>query len=98
MATAKENYAGHDIFTIPVGDGKATRPFRIAQLEYDAIAASNMPTPEQIHSILDRHRSAASPFSGSSLLSSRYRDAPAFASAWAIGHIAPPFSYRRYIS
>ena len=70
IATAKENYAGHDIFTIPVGDGKATRPFRIAQLEYDTIAASNMPTPEQIHSILDRHRSAASPFSGSSLLSS----------------------------
>src|SRR5260370_39464548 len=57
-----------------------------------------MPTPEQIHSILDRHRSAASPFSGSSLLSSRYRDVPAFASAWAIGHIGLPFSDRGYIS
>ena len=98
IATAKENYAGHDIFTIPVGDGKATRPFRIAQLEYDAIAASNMPTPEQIHSILDRHRSAASPFAGSSLLSARYRDVPAFSSAWAIGHIGLPFSDRGYIS
>src|SRR5258707_9313881 len=31
-ATAKENYAGHDILTIPVGDGKAMRPFRIPQL------------------------------------------------------------------
>jgi hypothetical protein len=98
IATAKENYAGHDIFTIPVGDGKATRPFRIAQLEYDTIAASNMPTPEQIHSILDRHRSAASPFSGSSLLSARYRDVPAFSSAWAIGHIGLPLSDRGYIS
>jgi hypothetical protein len=98
IATAKENYAGHDIFTIPVGDEKATRPLRIAQLEYDTIAASNMPTPEQIHSILDRHRAAASPFSGSSLLSSRYRDVPAFASAWAIGHIGLPFSDRGYIS
>jgi hypothetical protein len=98
IATAKENYAGHDIFTIPVGDEKATRPFRIAQLEYDSIAASNMPTPEQIHSILDRHRAAASPFSGSSLLSSRYRDVPAFSSAWAIGHIGLPFSDRGYIS
>jgi hypothetical protein len=98
IATAKENYAGHDIFTIPVGDGKATRPFRIAQLEYDTIAASNMPTPEQIHSILDRHRSAASPFAGSSLLSARYRDVPAFSSAWAIGHIGLPFSDRGYIS
>jgi hypothetical protein len=98
IATAKENYAGHDIFTIPVGDGKMTRPFRIAQLEYDAIAASNMPTPEQIHSILDRHRAAASPFAGSSLLSARYRDVPAFSSAWAIGHIGLPFSDRGYIS
>ena len=98
IATAKENYAGHDIFTIPVGDGKATRPLRIAQLGYDTIAASNMPTPEQIHSILDRHRAAASPFSGSSLLSARYRDVPAFSSAWAIGHIGLPFSDRGYIS
>src|SRR5882757_1378984 len=98
IATAKENYAVHDIFTIPVGDGKTTRPFRIAQLEYDTIAASNMPTPEQIHSILDRHRSAASPFAGSSLLSARYRDVPAFSSAWAIGHIGLPFSDRGYIT
>src|SRR6202789_2835104 len=86
IATAKETYAGHDIFTIPVGDGKAVRPLRIAQLGYDTLAASNMPTAEQIHSILDRNRAAASPFSGSSLLSARYRDGPAFSSAWAIGH------------
>jgi len=98
IATAKENYSGHDIYTIAVGDGKVTRPLRVAQLGYDTIAASNMPTPEQIHSILDRHRAAASPFSGSSLLSSRYRDVPAFSSAWAIGHIGLPFSDRGYIS
>jgi hypothetical protein len=98
IATAKETYAGHDIFTIPVGDGKAMRPLRIAQLGYDTIAASNMPTAEQIHSILDRHRAAASPFSGSSLLSERYRDVPAFSSAWAIGHIGLPFSDRGFIS
>jgi hypothetical protein len=98
IATEKETYAGHDIFTIPVGDDKATRPLRIAQLEYDTIAASNMPTTEQIHSILDRHRAAASPFSGSSLLSARYREVPAFASAWAIGHIGLPFSDRGFIS
>ena len=98
IATSKESYAGHDIYTIAVGDGKVTRPLRIAQLGYDTIAASNMPTPEQIHSILDRHRAAASPFSGSSLLSERYRDVPAFSSAWAIGHIGLPFSDRGYIS
>jgi hypothetical protein len=98
VATAKETYSGHDIYTIEVGDGKTSRPLRIAQLGYDTIAASNMPTPEQIHSILDRHRAAASPFSGSSLLSARYRDVPAFSSAWGIGHIGLPFSDRGYIS
>jgi hypothetical protein len=98
IATEKENYAGRDIYTIAVGDEKATRPLRVAQLGYDTIAASNMPTPEQIHSILDRHRAAASPFSGSSLLSERYRDVPAFSSAWAIGHIGLPFSDRGFIS
>lgn len=98
IATSKESYASHDIFTIPVGDGKQIRPLRITQLGYDTLAASNMPTAEQIHSILDRHRAAASPFSGSSLLSARYRDVPAFASAWAIGHIGLPFSDRGVIS
>jgi hypothetical protein len=98
IAIAKETYAGHEIFTVPVGDGHITRPLRIAQLGYDTIAASNMPTVEQIHSILDRNRAAASPFSGSSLLSARYRDVPAFSSAWAIGHIGLPFSDRGYIS
>ena len=71
---------------------------RIAQLGYDTIATSNMPTTEQIHSMLDRYRAAASPFSGSSLLAARYRDVPLLSSAWAIGHIGLPFSDRGYIS
>lgn len=102
IATARENYAGHEIFTIPVGDvlpgGKAERNLKIAQLGYDSIAASNMPTSEQIHSIIDRHRAAASPFSGSSLLSARYRDVPLLSSAWGIGRIGLPFSERGYIT
>lgn len=98
IATAKETYAGHAIFTVPVGEGKQVRHLRIAQLGYDTIAASNMPTAEQIHSILDRHRAGASPFSGSSLLSARYRDVPLLSSAWAIGHIGLPFSERGYIT
>ena len=103
VATARENYAGHDIFTIPVGEvvtgmSNTRRNLRIAQLGYDSIAASNMPTSEQIHSIIDRHRAAASPFSGSSLLSARYRDVPILSSAWAIGHIGLPFSERGYIT
>ena len=65
---------------------------RVAQLGYDTVAASNMPTAEQIHSMLDRYRAAASPFSGSSLLAARYRDVPLLSSAWGIGHIGLPFS------
>ena len=98
LATSEESYDGHTIYTVPVGEGKETRPLRITQLAYDTIAASNMPTTEQIHSILDRHRAAASPFAGSSLLSARYRDVPLLSSAWAIGHIGLPFSDRGYIS
>jgi hypothetical protein len=98
IASERETYAGHTIYTIPITDGKFTRHLRIAQLGYDSIAASNMPTVEQIHSVLDRHRSAASPFSGSSLLEARYRDIPLLASAWGIGHIGLPFSDRGYIS
>jgi hypothetical protein len=98
IANSRETYGGHEIYTIPVNDGAVTRQLRVAQLGYDSIAASNMPTPEQIHSILDRHRSAASPFSGSSLLEQRYRDVPLLSSAWGIGHIGLPFSERGYIS
>lgn len=98
LATSREAYAGHTIYTVSITDGNVTRPLRIAQLGYDSIAASNMPTAEQIHSILDRHRAAALPFSGSSLLSARYRDVPLLASAWGIGRIGLPFSDRGYIS
>jgi len=94
MATSQEQYAGHTIYTIPV-EG---RRLRIAQLGYDTIAASNMPTPEQIHSMLDRYRASASPFAGSSLLAARYRDVPLLSSAWAIGHVGLPFSERGRIT
>jgi hypothetical protein len=94
IATAHEEYAGHTIFTIPI-EG---RQLRIAQLGYDTVAASNMPTTEQIHAMLDRYRAAASPFSGSSLLAERYRDVPLLSSAWGIGHVGLPFSERGQIT
>jgi hypothetical protein len=90
LAKSQEEYAGHTVYTIPV-DG---RQLRIAQLGYDTIALSNMPTPEQIHAMLDRYRASASPFSGSSLLAARYREVPLLSSAWGIGHVGLPFSER----
>ena len=88
VAKSEEMYAGRVIYAIP-SEG---RTLRVAVLGYDLVAVSNMPEPEQIHSILDRARAAASPFAGSSLLEARYRDVPALASAWAVGKVGLPFS------
>ncbi len=89
IAIARETYAGHEIFVIPVDQG---RMLRVTQLGYDTIAASNMPTPEQIHSMLDRHSAGASPFAGSTLLGAWYGEVPVLSSAWAIGRVGLPFS------
>lgn len=86
-----EVYAGHTVYTLPAEEG---RTLRLTPLGYDMVAASNMPTPEQIHSVIDRYATGASPFSGSSLLSLRYREVPYFALAWGIGHVGLPFSDR----
>jgi len=87
-STARESYAGHTIYSIP-SEG---RTVRVAQIGYDMIAASNFPTPEKIHSMLDRHRTAAWPLSGSTLLERHYHDVPLLSLAWGMGQIGLPFS------
>ncbi|MGA9062516.1 MAG: hypothetical protein WB341_12725 [Terracidiphilus sp.] len=87
-ATSRETYAGHTIYSIP-SEG---RTVRVAQIGYDMVAVSNTPTPEQIHSILDRHRAAALPFAGSSLLERYYHDVPLLSLAWGVGQIGLPLS------
>ena len=93
-ASARETYAGHTVYTIPAQEG---RQLRVTSLGFDLLAASNMPTPEQIHSMLDRYTAGASPFSGSSVLTAHYRDVPYFAPAWGIGHVGLPFSESGHI-
>ena len=88
VAKSTETYAGHDIYNIP-SDG---RTVRVTLLGYDMVAASNTPTEEQIHSILDRYRTAALPFSGSSLLAAHYSDVPLLSVAWGVGQIGLPLS------
>jgi hypothetical protein len=56
------------------------------------VAVSNTPTPEQIHSILDRHATAAWPFAGSTLLRHHYHEVPLLSLAWGVGQIGLPFS------
>jgi hypothetical protein len=87
-AVARESYAGKTIYNIP-SEG---RTVRVAQIGYDMLAVSNTPTPEQIHSIIDRHRAAALPFSGSSILERHYHEVPLLSLAWGVGQIGLPFS------
>jgi hypothetical protein len=87
-AASRESYAGHTIYSIP-SEG---RTVRVAQIGYDMVAVSNTPTPEQIHSMLDRHRTAALPFAGSTLLAQHYHDVPLLSLAWGVGQVGLPFS------
>ena len=93
-STSRETYAGHTIYSIP-SEG---RTVRVAQIGYDMLAVSNTPTVEQIHSMLDRHRTAALPFAGSTLLAEHYHEVPLLSLAWGVGQIALPFSKSGAIS
>jgi hypothetical protein len=86
VAADTEKYAGHTIYSIPSNG----RTVRVALLGYDMVAASNTPTPEQIHSMLDRYRTSALPFSGSTLLTEHYPEVPLLSVAWGIGKISVP--------
>ncbi len=87
-STSRESYAGHTVYSIP-SDG---RTVRVAQIGYNMVAVSNNPTPEQIHSMLDRHATAAWPFAGSTLLRQHFHDVPLLSLAWGVGQIGLPFS------
>jgi hypothetical protein len=93
-ATSQETYAGHTVYSVP-SEG---RMVRVAQIGYDMVAVSNYPTTEMIHSMLDRHRTAALPFAGSTLLAQHYHEVPLLSLAWGVGQIALPFGERGAIS
>lgn len=84
---AREQYADRTVYILH----SQGRTVRIVMLGYDLVAVSNTPTAEQIHAIVDRYRTAALPFSGSSVLSDYYSQVPALSIAWGIGRISLPF-------
>jgi hypothetical protein len=86
-ATARESYAGHTVYSIP----SENRTVRVAQIGYDMVAVSNFPTPEMIHSMLDRHSTAALPLANSMLLRQYYHEVPLLSQAWGVGQIGLPF-------
>lgn len=94
IAAGTETYAGHTIYDIAV-EG---RTLRVTVLGFDTVAASNMPTPEQIHSMLDRSLASALWRPGSSLLAARYGEVPLLAQAWGIGRIGLPLSETNQIA
>lgn len=89
IANDTETYAGNIIYSIP-SDGRVVR---VAILPHGMVAVSNTPTAEQIHSMLDRARTAWLPFGAPqpALLTEHYRDLPVLALAWGIGQIGLPF-------
>jgi hypothetical protein len=87
-AGTRESYAGHTVYNIP-SEG---RTVRVAQIGYDMLAVSNYPTPEMIHSMLDRHATAALPFANSTMLRQYYHEVPLLSPVWGVGQIALPFS------
>ena len=89
ISASQEQYAGRTIYNV-ASDG---RTVRVAILPGGMVAVSNTPTPEQIHSILDRNRTAWLPFGGSepTVLREYYRDVPALSLAWGLGQIGLPF-------
>lgn len=86
-ATSEESYGGHTVYSIP----SQARTVRVVQIAYDTVAVSNYPSTEPIHSIVDRHRTAALPFSGSTLLAEHYSEMPLLSVAWGMGQIGLPF-------
>jgi hypothetical protein len=94
-ATSRESYAGHTIYSIPSDKGRIDR---VAQIGYDMVAVSNYPTTEMIHSMLDRHTTAAWPFAGSTLLREHYHEVPLLSLAWGVGQIGMPFNESGSIS
>ena len=93
-AASRESYAGHTVYSIPSED----RTVRVAQIGYDMVAVSNYPAPEMIHSMLDRHATAAWPFAGSTLLRQHYHEVPLLSLAWGVGQIGLPFNESGSIS
>jgi len=87
-AAGRESYAGHTIYSI-LSEG---RTVRVSQIGYDMVAVSNYPSPEMIHSMLDRHATAAWPFAGSTLLARHFHEVPLLALAWGVGQIGLPFN------
>jgi hypothetical protein len=83
LSNGVERYRETDVFSIPVED----RTVRVAVLDVDSVAASNLDDASVIRGIIDRSRSAALPFSGPPLVSDFYSKVPIGSLVWGIARI-----------
>jgi hypothetical protein len=83
LATQTEQYRDATIYNIP----HEGRTVRVALLGADIAAISNTESSDPIHTIIDRYRRVALPFSGPSMLATHYRHVPFASLAWLITRI-----------
>ncbi|MGE5113952.1 MAG: hypothetical protein ACM3JB_24080 [Acidobacteriaceae bacterium] len=83
LSKSIDRYKETDIFNIPVED----RTVRIAILDMDSVAGSNLDDPSTIRGIIDRSRQAALPFAGPPLVSDHYSKIPIGSLVWALARI-----------
>jgi hypothetical protein len=85
LARTTEQYRDATIFNVP----HEGRTVRVALLGPTIVAVSNTESPDAIHSVIDRYRRVALPFSGPTLLGDYYKRVPFGSIVWLIGRIAP---------
>ncbi|HUO60710.1 MAG TPA: hypothetical protein VMU24_08575 [Candidatus Acidoferrales bacterium] len=91
ISRSVETYRQIDIYSIPVEQ----RTVRVALLGLDGVGASNVDDASVIHGIIDRHKKAALPFSGPSIVQDHYKDVPFGSLAWVIGTVPTPRDPRK---
>ncbi len=99
-ATLREQYAGHTLYALPSGDVTSPEPrlLRVAILRPGLITASNAPTAEQIHGVIDRDRAGLFSGSAPSQLLDLFPEVPALSMAWGIGSLGLPFAESGHVS
>jgi hypothetical protein len=85
ISQSVDTYEGIEIFNVPVED----RTVRVAILNIDTAAVSNVKDAGVIRGMIDRSRHLALPLRGPSLLAQYYRDVPIASLVWAIAKIPP---------
>jgi hypothetical protein len=83
LSKSVERYRETDIYNIALEQ----RTYRVAILDVDSVAGSNLDDASVIRGIIDRSRHAAMPFSGPALVADYYHKVPIGSLVWAVARI-----------